>query len=556
MEEALKIWCGTGTETAGEGETQQMCREALEQISAVVPETITFLELVEHMRSYLTHEDGRVRGRANQLLVEVISASPPSQVNGQVASTFSSFFTNRLSDYPSAEASIRGMHMLINKYAEQLTADDVDKFVTTLFEEIHVPATEQRIRQQVFELLHLVFTTPSVSAFVERDPLTFAARFSDAMEAEKDPRCLVQCLTTLGMIVSCYGPKLESLADQLFDVTACYFPITFNPPPNNPYGITKQALVTTLHDCLLAHEIFIPHLMPLLVEKVRSTLPIAKRDSFSVLAGAVERFGVGAVCKEGAELADLIREEVIHGDNDDCIHAALSAATTITREAFVEAAKRGRRREGEMGAEGVGSSDTRGLELFVFPWVQKCGYEISRSAESMVGRASGKLLAAICAAGGSALKLVLKETVPVLCRGIKSSQRGSGDGPGGINRDSVGTVCSSLRILGAILTCVDPAVNYSLGEHPVNEYAEVLLTTLLLVLHHPPKSTTEMEEGLGAGLGGDPLPLASGSLPSGLNLDEESGVRVEAMGLGIKALEALLSRPSSLSLKEGQVWRK
>jgi len=29
---------------------------------------------------------------------------------------------------------------------------------------------------------------------------------------------------------------------SFFDVTFCYFPITFRPPPDDPYGITPEQL--------------------------------------------------------------------------------------------------------------------------------------------------------------------------------------------------------------------------------------------------------------------------------------------------------------------------
>lgn len=42
----------------------------------------------------------------------------------------------------------------------------------------------------------------------------------------------------------------RSLADlefqDLFDITFCYFPITFTPPPDDPYGITSDDLVLAL----------------------------------------------------------------------------------------------------------------------------------------------------------------------------------------------------------------------------------------------------------------------------------------------------------------------
>ena len=33
---------------------------------------------------------------------------------------------------------------------------------------------------------------------------------------------------------------------ELFEVVSVYFPVTFTPKPNDPYGITKEALVQSL----------------------------------------------------------------------------------------------------------------------------------------------------------------------------------------------------------------------------------------------------------------------------------------------------------------------
>jgi len=32
----------------------------------------------------------------------------------------------------------------------------------------------------------------------------------------------------------------------LFDITFCYFPITFTPPPDDPYGISSDDLIIAL----------------------------------------------------------------------------------------------------------------------------------------------------------------------------------------------------------------------------------------------------------------------------------------------------------------------
>lgn len=35
-------------------------------------------------------------------------------------------------------------------------------------------------------------------------------------------------------------------SQDLFDITFCYFPITFTPPSDDPYGITSDDLVVAL----------------------------------------------------------------------------------------------------------------------------------------------------------------------------------------------------------------------------------------------------------------------------------------------------------------------
>jgi len=44
----------------------------------------------------------------------------------------------------------------------------------------------------------------------------------------------------------------DDYAESLFDVTACYFPITFTPPPNDPYRITPDMLSNALQAVLCA----------------------------------------------------------------------------------------------------------------------------------------------------------------------------------------------------------------------------------------------------------------------------------------------------------------
>jgi DNA repair/transcription protein MET18/MMS19 len=53
----------------------------------------------------------------------------------------------------------------------------------------------------------------------------------------------------------------------MFDITFCYFPIMFKPPPNDPYGITADDLKLALRGCMSASPHFAKAAIPLFLEK-------------------------------------------------------------------------------------------------------------------------------------------------------------------------------------------------------------------------------------------------------------------------------------------------
>lgn len=61
------------------------------------------------------------------------------------------------------------------------------------------------------------------------------------------------------------------LSQELFDAVFNYFPITFRPPPDDPYGITAQDLKDRLRDCIASTSDFAPYAFPALLDKLDST---------------------------------------------------------------------------------------------------------------------------------------------------------------------------------------------------------------------------------------------------------------------------------------------
>lgn len=148
-------------------------------------------------------------------------------------------------------------------------------------------------------------------------------------EGEKDPRNLILAFGIGRVIliefdpykhldVSCshgvlYRPtliKLDLVRQDMFDIIFCYFPITFRPPPNDPYNITPKDLQDALRKAMSATPRFAPMAMPLFLEKLPASLGESKKDVLRALTACLPVFGGRAVQGYASDLWDALRTEV------------------------------------------------------------------------------------------------------------------------------------------------------------------------------------------------------------------------------------------------------
>lgn len=114
---------------------------------------------------------------------------------------------------------------------------------------------------------------------------------TDLVSGEKDPRNLMIVFSILKVLIiewdvvghaevcSVTADDIAYIADPdktLFNSVFCYFPITFRPPPDDPYGITASDLKARLRECVSASRYFAPYVFPQLIDKLDSTSPAVK----------------------------------------------------------------------------------------------------------------------------------------------------------------------------------------------------------------------------------------------------------------------------------------
>lgn len=151
----------------------------------------------------------------------------------------------------------------------------------------------------------------------------FVYGFINAMDGERDPRILIYLFDFLPKFLKTFS--LGHLSEETFEVIACYFPIDFNPSPNDAKAITRDQLADKLALCLCGHESFAEECINILIEKLDSQLNLAKLDSLHLLSLASQKFSPNAIEKQFPSIWKALKVELLPGASKDITMAALNS---------------------------------------------------------------------------------------------------------------------------------------------------------------------------------------------------------------------------------------
>lgn len=253
------------------------------------------------------------------------------------------FFCNRLTDFPSIIPSIYALHGIIKYYNHIIDPKyyDAIDILRTIFKSIHLPSYAQNVRSKVLLLLHELLSHPTIISCMDMNGTEILEGIINCIEDEKDPRCLLSALKLIYKAIQCfptsiieilsntnnnnhvdnniqqssniisintvtssidnYYPNiihkndhisvLTTITSKIFDATSCYFPITFSPPPNDPFGVTPDSLIAALEDCLCAHKALLLYTIPYAIDQLHSDSSIGRTHALQLLNRIVKTEG-------------------------------------------------------------------------------------------------------------------------------------------------------------------------------------------------------------------------------------------------------------------------
>uniref|UniRef100_A0A8B9SMN4 MMS19 nucleotide excision repair protein n=1 Tax=Anas platyrhynchos TaxID=8839 RepID=A0A8B9SMN4_ANAPL len=238
-------------------------------------------------RFCLENTDPRTRGRGIQLLSQVLLECH-SLLQEKEALHLVLFYENRLQDHhlviPSVLQGLRALSM-----CEVLAPGLAVSVLKAIFQEVHVQSLLQLDRHTVYSIITNFMGTREEGPFVE----------------------------------------------ELFEVTSCYFPIDFTPPPSDPHGIQREDLILSLRAVLASTPQFAEFLLPLLIEKMDSDLQSAKLDALQTLTACCAIYGQKELQEFLPSLWSSLRREVFQTASEkveaECLAALHALSACLSR---------------------------------------------------------------------------------------------------------------------------------------------------------------------------------------------------------------------------------
>ncbi|KAL4890612.1 putative DNA repair/transcription protein [Aspergillus ambiguus] len=369
---------------------KQEAKQIAERIAQDVESKKTSLiDVVQSLGEYINDEDPILRGKAVSYLTAVIKALSPKFLSRQQIQVLTTFFCDRIED----GGAVAGLDTLqrLDRFNKPL-AEEVARAMFEHFQENQSRSQSQRF--QVYQLLNELMSNHRAALHEMGDDSLVG--IVDLMTGEKDPRNLMLVFSILKVVMMEWD--ITNHTELLFESVYNYFPITFRPPPNDPYGITAQDLKDRLQDCIASNSLFAPHAIPALLDKLDSTSPNVKKDALNALIACVSSYDPNTVSTHSITIWDALKFEILNAQEEFLSELSLQALQGIAKRL----------------SQGVSEvSDQLPLAHYLRPITRECNDQL-REPQQKQAQPAQQILSAVSSASAIAFILVVQTVVAPL----------------------------------------------------------------------------------------------------------------------------------------------
>ncbi|CCM00251.1 uncharacterized protein FIBRA_02280 [Fibroporia radiculosa] len=374
--------------------------EREEEVIAVVSEissgNATLLDVVKSLGKYLTAEEDELRTKGVDFLSLVLSKCPAEKMNRQSVRVLVAFYCGKLEDTETIVPALKGLVSLTAM--PDLTSIDAVEVMKALINHVRMKVLIQSQRFTVYKIVDTLIAN-------QRDALKgmgkeFLSGYISLAEGEKDPRNLLISFAIDRVLLLEFD--VAAHVEDLFNITFCYFPITFRPPPDDPYGITTDDLKNALSACLHATPLFGPLAIPLFLEKLTAGTPITKRDTLKALDVSLPVYGASVARNHARKLWNSLKLEIFQPTDIITEEAALHTTQVLIRTIY-------------SADDSESPSDKEEVHGLAKEACDEC-IEVLREPEKSQAKPAIKVLCAFMSTTPSVAKHTLSRTTPHLVK--------------------------------------------------------------------------------------------------------------------------------------------
>ncbi|OAD79724.1 hypothetical protein PHYBLDRAFT_179221 [Phycomyces blakesleeanus NRRL 1555(-)] len=387
--EVANYMVATGDQSA---EAIQAADQVVKTINATSIQD-NLLRLIQSMGEYLTNEDDFVRAKATGLLSYTLRHCHQASITAPAVSVLVDFYCERLSENTNVSNLMDGLVALTE--FDKFSAANAVVVTKKLFEHVEVQRFPQVTRNTTFRVFENLLDRHVAALKTINDE--FVSGFTHAVDGEKDPRNLMCAFKLIRTIIEKFD--ISTYVEDLFEVTFCYFPITFKPPPDDPYGITSDDLKSSLRQCIAATSHFAKFAVPLIMEKLSSTSGSAKKDSMETLEACAPVYGATSLIPHIDDIFDALKVEVFHATDQTLEDTSLATIKSVVAAL----------------ATGVSNASGDPTEKALKPLITECVANL-KDPELKNSKPSSLILRAIASASDPAFHYAAEPVIPMMLR--------------------------------------------------------------------------------------------------------------------------------------------
>lgn len=271
------------------------------------------LTLVLELRPELSGSDVLQRSRATLLLAELLTRLPKLKLTREAVMSLVQFCVARLQDANSLRGVLMALVALAKNHGALLVADELDVSIArAVFDELQVQGQPQIMRELAFRLMSDLLELPE--GHCRAMGVDWVYNVVHAIDGERDPRNLKIALALLRRVCELV-PEHREYAEEIGEVLLSYFPVTFQPPPNDPFGVSRADLVQLLSAALASSSQLAEFVLPTLLDSLASghAAPQAPDvgQTLAVLGTCVHQYDVGVLQPHVESLWSALRSSAL-----------------------------------------------------------------------------------------------------------------------------------------------------------------------------------------------------------------------------------------------------